>query len=717
MSYKNEDQTFVGVDIGGTFTDIVVRKSDGTLLRRKVSSTPDYPEMAVLNGISDFYEDEGLNPTTIKEFIHGTTVATNTILEHKGARTGLICTKGFRDVLEIARIRMPELFDLTWQKPEPLIERQYRVEINERMDAKGNVIAELEEDNVKKAIDKLVESGIESIAVCLINSYINPQHEQEVKRIIKNRYPSLQLTCSYEVLPEIKEYERTSTTAVNAYILPNVQKYIRNIKSGLVERKISAPLLIVSSNGGVVSADSAADYPVKIVASGPAAGVTGSAKLLESMNLKNAITFDMGGTTAKASIIENNNPYLSSEYEVRAGISTPSRFIKAGGYLLKTPAIDIGEVGNGGGSIAWIDHGGSLQVGPKSAGANPGPACYDIGGVEPTVTDANLILGYLNPKHLSGGDLKLNYDKAFQAIQQKIAIPLGISVEQAAYGIRQVANDNMIRAVKAVTIERGKDPREFSMVSFGGNGGVHGPEIASLLDISTVIIPQLPGLFSAVGLLACDVQHEFLTSKTGSLNDMFFELHEVIQQLQSEGKEVLLNEGYHESNTEYNFSVDLRYKGQSSELNIPIDENNLSNVEDLEKVEVAFRKEYENTFGYDTGEELEIVNVRLTVKGFREESLNLADVKIKEQKVVEKPYQRETYFGKDCGYVSATVIDRADLTTEKLNGPIIIESYDSTIVVPPNSEVSLDEWGNVLVHTNSIVNNKNLSNSVVGGEN
>ncbi|WP_099363660.1 hydantoinase/oxoprolinase family protein [Fredinandcohnia onubensis] len=717
MDYNsvNNDQksvSFVGVDIGGTFTDIVVRKNDGTVVVRKVSSTPDDPGLAILNGISEVCATEGINPESIIEFIHGTTVATNTILEHKGARTGLICTSGFRDVLEIARIRMPALFDLTWSKPTPLVRRQFRVEIDERIDATGEIVKEIDKESVFEAIDKLVNNGVESVGICLINSYINPIHEKITEEIIRNRYPELPITCSYQVLPEIKEYERTSTTAVNAYILPKVQNYIKRLQAGLKLRQIKSPLLIVASNGGVVSADIAADYPAKIVASGPAAGVTGTAKLLESMNLKNAITFDMGGTTAKASIIENEEPLLANEYEVREGISTPSRFIKAGGYLLKIPAIDIGEVGNGGGSIAWIDKGGALQVGPISAGANPGPVCYDIGGKEPTVTDANLVLGYLNPNHLGGGNLLFNFKKSVNAIREKIADPLGLSVEEAAYGIRQVANDNMIRAVRAVTIERGRDPRDFSMVTFGGNGGVHGADIAESLSISNVIVPQLPGVFSAVGLLSCDVQHELVSSISGNLFDMLESIREVIQKLSIEGIELLSKEGYEGKNVELKFSADLRYIGQSSELSIPFIVDNLE-FNDLKKLENDFRNEYKYTFGYDTGEVVELVNIRLTARGVRENALNLANMQVNKERIVTKSYKRNAYFGKELGYLSTRIIDRLDLTTEMKEGPIIIESYDSTIVVPPSSFVSLDKWGNVVIHTNHLVSQTEEMDKIV----
>ena len=705
--------TFVGADIGGTFTDIVFRKYDGTVVVRKVSSTPEEPQQAILSGISEVCKTEGIQSESILELVHGTTVATNTILEHKGARTGLLTTKGFRDVLEIARIRMPSLFDLTWDKPKPLIERHFRLEVDERIDAKGEIIKGIDESSVEVAIDKLVKEGVESIAICFLNSYLNPNHERVAERIVRERYPHLFVSCSYKVLPEIKEYERTSTTAVNAYILPKVNKYLNRLQNGLEEMDIMAPLLISSSNGGVTGVKAAANYPVNIVASGPAAGVTGTAKLLGNMGMSDAITFDMGGTTAKASIIEQGKPILTNEYEVREGISTPSRFIKAGGYLLQVPAIDIGEVGAGGGSIAWIDKGGALRIGPKSAGSEPGPVCYNLGGKEPTVTDANLVLGYLNPHHLAGGSLLVDREKAIQAIREKIAEPLGLSVEDAAFGIRQVANANMTRAVRSVTVERGRDPRDFTMVAFGGNGGVHGASISASLEIPKVIIPQLPGVFTAIGMLACDVQREFVSTLVGLLRDRLPEINETLASLESEGKEVLLAEGYSGMNAELKFFADIRYQGQSSELTVPINLNHPIQPEGLDVIEQEFRTEYQKIYGYDTGEPVELVKLRLSAIGIRENAPDLTSLKVTQPKVVSEKYSRPAYFGQSEGYIQTTVIDRVDLTETLVVGPLIIESYDSTIIVPPNASAFLDRFGNVVINISTVKENLTESNRKV----
>jgi N-methylhydantoinase A len=397
----------VGIDIGGTFTDIVLGMPDGSLRIYKISSTPHDPAAAVVTGLAQLLRASGVSPAAVAEVVHGTTVASNTILEKKGARVGLLTTRGFRDVLEIGRVRMPDLFDLTWEKPVPLVERRLRLEVDERIAADGSVVRPLDHTSLVAAAERLLGDGVEAIALCFINSYVNPAHEEEAERVLRARYPSLDVTTSCRVLPEIKEYERTSTTVVNAYLLPVMRRYLANLSEGLRRIGVEAPLLVVASNGGVVGAATAGERPAFAVGSGPAAGVSGAARLGQAMGEPNLIVFDMGGTTAKASLVEAGRVTLTTEYEFRDGISTSSRFIKAGGYMLKVPAIDIAEVGAGAGSSARFDAGGLLRVGPESAGATPGPACYGLGGERPTVTDANVVLGFLNPEYLAGGELPL----------------------------------------------------------------------------------------------------------------------------------------------------------------------------------------------------------------------------------------------------------------------------------------------------------------------
>src|SRR5258707_4202646 len=423
-----------GVDIGGTFTDIVLLGDDGSRYTKKVSSTVDDYARAIVDGLAALLAEIGAGASGIVELLHGTTVASNAILEHKGAKTGLITTKGFRDVLEIRNLRMPRLYDMSWTKPPPLVERRLRVEVDERVNAQGGIDRPLDEASVERAVRFLLDEGGEAIAVCLLHSYVNPSHEQRVKEIVTRLAPQVTLCISAEALPVINEYERSSTSVINAYVRPIVERYLNRLSGEAKRIGIVAPLLLMQSNGRPTTAKAAAGTPMHIIESGPAAGVVGVQALTRRIGIDKAISFDMGGTTAKASLIENGELTRATEYQVGASIVLGSRLLSGAGYTLKVPAIDLAEVGAGGGSILWIDSGGALQIGPRSAGAVPVPVCYGQGGTEPTVTDANVVLGYINPSHLVGGALTLDAEKARAAIADKIALPLGMSVEEAAYG-------------------------------------------------------------------------------------------------------------------------------------------------------------------------------------------------------------------------------------------------------------------------------------------
>src|SRR5215469_6934134 len=499
----------VGVDIGGTFTDIVVLGADGSIHTKKVSSSVDDYARALVDGLDEALREAGLTGGQIEEIRHGTTVASNAILEHKGAKVGLITTQGFRDVLEIRTLRAPRLYDLAWQKPPPLIERYLRKVVDERIDHAGAIERALDPKDAARAVDALLAEGVESIAVCLINSFVNPAHELAIKQIIARKAPRLPLSVSCEVLPEIKEYERTSTTTIDAYVKPIVATYLHALRAGLDKAGVPARLLLMQSNGGLTTDQAAAERPMNIIESGPAGGVIGAQVLAQGKRLESIITFDMGGTTAKASMVEDGEVTRASEYSVGAGIMIGSRLLTGAGYTLKVPAIDLAEVGAGGGSLVWIDGGGALQIGPESAGALPGPVCYDKGGDTPTVTDANVVLGYINPRHLVGGALKLNADKARAVFEEKIAAPLGMPVERAAYGAHLIVASNMIRAIKSISTERGRDPRDFALFAFGGNGPLFASGMAASLGISRVIVPPSAGLFSSFGLLYADVEHHY----------------------------------------------------------------------------------------------------------------------------------------------------------------------------------------------------------------
>ncbi|HYF19926.1 MAG TPA: hydantoinase/oxoprolinase family protein, partial [Ramlibacter sp.] len=441
----------IGVDIGGTFTDLVARRADGTVFVEKVlSSVQDYSE-AILHGVRRLLERAGASPADVVEVVHGTTVATNAILERKGAHAGLITTRGFRDVLDIRNSRRPEMYNIDWVKPPALVERYLRLEVDERLDAEGAVVRALDEASVTRAIDKLRQEGVESVAVCLLNSFVNPAHERRVGELLRQFLPGVSVSLSCDVLPEAREYERTSTTVINAYVRPAVERYLTGLTARLSQAGVKAPLLTMQSNGGVASAGSAMARPIHIVESGPAAGVMGAVALGRRCGEAKLVTFDMGGTTAKAALVENGEVRFTHDLEVGAGLSAVSRLNKGGGYALSTPSVDVAEVGVGGGSIAWLDEGHAIRVGPQSSGARPGPACYALGGDKPTVTDANLVLGYLNPAALVGGELKIDADRARAALQRDIAGPLGVSVEEAAFGVRAVANAGMTRAIRAIS--------------------------------------------------------------------------------------------------------------------------------------------------------------------------------------------------------------------------------------------------------------------------
>jgi N-methylhydantoinase A len=692
----------VGVDIGGTFTDIVLLSADGNIVTRKLSTTPDEYGRAVVDGTGGLSEQLGLEPERVGEVVHGTTVATNAVLELKGARTGLLTTEGFRDVLEVRRIRSPELYNLFYEKPRPLVERRHRQEVAGRIDHTGAEVRPLDLAAAERALARLVNEGIESVAVCFINAYANPAHEQAVGDVARRRFPQLELSLSSEVLPEIREYERTSTTVINAYLMPVVRRYLQDLAYELQRIGVRAPLLIMQSNGGVMPARTAQERPIHIIESGPAAGVIASGFLARKLELPNVLAFDMGGTTAKASIIENGELSQNPEYEVGGEISLTSRLIKGGGYALRVPVIDIAEVGAGGGSIVWIDRGGSLRVGPRSAGAVPGPVCYGLGGGQLTVSDANLALGYLNPEYLVGGELPLDAAAAWRALSEQVAAPLGIGLEQAAYGIHLVANSNMIRAVRAVSSQRGRDPRGFSLFAFGGSGPVHAVEMARSLDMRRVVVPISPGLFSAFGLLFADVEHHYVRTffrRTRAVD--LAEMNRLLDELEREALDTLADEGFAPEQVTLRRQADLRYAGQSYELSVPLESGTLD-ADAIERLREAFGQEHERTYGHRGAPDqpVDLVNLRLAARGLPDRPRVPTDAQLRQaahrRGGASAPKDRKAYFG-PAGFIETPVIDRPDLAGAKQPGPLIVEEYDATTIVPPGCTAGLDEWGNILI--------------------
>ena len=501
----------LGVDIGGTFTDIVLLETDGTIHTKKVLSTPDDYSAAIETGVAELLEESGISVGDITEFSHGTTVATNALIERKGVKVALVTTEGFRDILELGRIRTPTLYDLDFRKPEPLVPRRLRFEVAERTSGKGEILLPVDQDGLDRLAGRLREEGVRAVAVCFINAYVNPKNELDAARRLLELLPGIPVSASAQLLPQVQEYERTSTTVVNAYLRPVVETYLEALSTWMARVGLRVPLNVMQSNGGVLPARLAGANPVYIIESGPAAGVVGAQRMAGGQTLGNVMVLDMGGTTAKASLIEDGNFVIMPESEVGGDAAIGHRLLPGAGYPVQVPTIDIAEVGAGGGSIAVVDAAGGVRVGPRSAGASPGPVCYGLGGDQPTVTDANLVLGYLNPKNLVGGDLVLDATKAETAIAE-LGARLDRSTTETAYGIHLIANANMMRALSSVSTERGRDPSGFTLVTIGGSGGVHAAGLAETLSIRRILVPPVAGLFSALGLLFADVEHHLVSA-------------------------------------------------------------------------------------------------------------------------------------------------------------------------------------------------------------
>jgi N-methylhydantoinase A len=686
----------VGADIGGTFTDLVLVDADGKVATCKVSSTPDNYSRAIVDGVLELMAEHGVAPAHLTELVHASTIATNAILEFKGAKTALITTRGFRDVLEMRRLRIPVLYDLQYRKPPPLVPRRLRLEVTERLGARGVLIQELDEASVKAAIDTLAAEGVEAVAVALIHSYADPSHERRVAELVRSALPKdVYVTCSTDILPEIREYERTSTAVVNAYVGPIVKKYIAALERDVRGIGVRGSLQIMTSNGGVMTVESATRRPAYITESGPAAGVIACARMARALGLDNVISFDMGGTTAKAAMIENGEPAKTTEYEVGSGINLSSKLVKGGGYPIKLPFIDVSEIGAGGGSIVTADATTGLRVGPRSAGASPGPVCYGTGGTEPTFTDAMVALGFLNPVAIAGGRVKLDAARARAVLMERVATPLGLSLEDAAHGIYTVAAATMTRAVKAVTTYRGRDPREFTLVAFGGNGPVAAAAVATALSMRRVLVPPAPGVFSAVGLLLAEVEHEFTNTvlvPAATLADAQFD--SMFADLEARARATMRTEGHPVDRLQLLRIAEMRYAGQAYELGIPV-----ATKDRIGEVLLRFHAEHHKTYGHRSdGDPVDLVSIRILAQvAPLDGSMNYkrlaaaarSDRQPQEQKA------RRAYFGKAFGFIDTPVIGRMALSAEWRDGPLIVEEYDSTCIVPPRARVRLDDLANI----------------------
>lgn len=687
----------VGVDIGGTFTDIVLLGADGTIHTKKISSSVGNYALAIVEGLAEVFAESGLGGGDIEEIRHGTTVASNAILEQKGAKVGLITTKGFRDVLEIRTLRMPRLYDMAWEKPPPLVDRYLRRVVDERVDKHGKIERDLDPADAEREVDALLSEKVEAIAVCLLNSFANPAHELAIKEIIQRKAPGLPLSVSFDVLPEIKEYERTSTTVINAYVMPIVTTYLEALRKGLDAGGIPARLLLMQSNGGLMTDQAAARAPMNIIESGPAGGVVGAEKIARSKNLSKIITFDMGGTTAKASMVEDGHVMRAQEQSVGAGIMAGSRLLTGAGYQLKVPAVDLAEIGAGGGSHIWIDAGGALQIGPHSAGALPGPVCYGKGGTVPTVTDANVVLGYINPKHLVGGALSIDAGLARAALEAQIAKPLAMSVEQAAYGAHRIAASNMIRAIRAVSTERGRDPREFALFAFGGNGPLFACSLAEALGVKRIVVPPSAGLFSSFGLLYADVEHHLSRTFRRLLRKAdLAPIGKAWDALCAQASAQLAEEGFVGERAQVVRSAAMHYQGQSWELVVPVPDGPMD-LAMVARLEEAFGAEHERVYGHRAGPEepVELVNIQVLGRGLRDGS-GVPDVVRPSRSEPAASPTRRAYFGNDRGWIETRVLRRSDLAS-RVAGPAIVEEYDATTLVVPGAAAVLDQSGNIVI--------------------
>ena len=691
----------IGVDIGGTFTDIVFLGSDGRVLTRKVASTPDDYSRAVLNGIRAGMEELSIEPSSVTEVGHGFTVATNAIIEEKGAHMALITTEGFRDVLEFRRNRTPRLYDLYYEKSPTLVKRQYRLEVEERLNFRGEILRPLDTGSVDRAAQAVVESGVESVAVCLLHSYANPSHEQYIAQVVRERAPDVILTLSSDLLPEMKEYERTSTTVINSYVRPVVETYLTLLTQGLEAMGITVPLAVMQSNGGLATSGIAMERPVYCIESGPAAGVVGAFHLGRRLDMPNLMTLDMGGTTAKASIIENGEMLQAPEYEVGGGISVGHRLLRGSGHILRVPAIDLAEVGAGGGSIATVDRSGSLRVGPQSSGAYPGPACYSLGGQDATVTDADVLLGYLNPQHLLAGDFPIDAELARRAIADNVAAPLNLSDVEAAHGVHLLVNSNMGRALRAVSSERGRDPRRFDLICFGGGGPVHAAGLAEMLDITRVVVPPFPGVFSSFGLLVADVEHHFVQTHFKTFDEIDLPtLAGLVEGMWEEGKRQLRLEGFDDARHEIITQADMKYEGQVSDLTVAVPSGPITQAT-LTAMAESFDTEHEQSFGYRTDASYQLVNIRVLARGLPDtprmpERFQQTNPSVQSSSK-DAPGSRPVYFGPNRGWADTPVVSRPSLSGRSEHGPLVIEEYDSTTVVPPGWSASVDDASNIIL--------------------
>ncbi|MFA1822757.1 hydantoinase/oxoprolinase family protein [Virgibacillus oceani] len=684
----------IATDIGGTFTDLVGVTDDGEIITAKShTTTPNFEK-----GVLDVIKNTALNPNDVDMFIHGSTIVINALTERKGAKTGLITTKGFRDVLEIARGNRPDLFNLRYKKPVPFVERYLRQEVEERLNYKGEITTALNMKGVKQAAEYFKKEGVEAIAIAYLYAYLNPVHEIRTKEMIRELLPDVSITASHEVTKEWREYERTNTAVLNSYVKPVVSNYLTKLADGLRETSINGHKYVMQSNGGTTTFEQMNKTPINMVESGPVAGIYGASILGELIGEENLIAFDIGGTTAKCSLIDKGEMKVDTNYYIEKND-------KNAGYPIRVPVVDIIEIGNGGGSIARIDKAGSLRVGPESAGANPGPVAYGNGGELPTTTDANLLTGRLSIKNF---DSDTEMDEVTQAISDKIGQPFSISAEDAALGIIRIANSNMLQALKLISVRKGYDPRDFTLVAYGGGGAMHAPALAKELGIKKVIIPNASAVFSSWGMLMTDLRHDYIQTFIMQVNKIIpDEMDDKWAELQEEAVKQFQEEGMPEDKVTFFKFVDMRYKGQEHTVKVPYPAGDWRH--DLqEQLESSFHELHEKNYTYRLNDtEMEIVNLHLTALG-----------KVKKPEI--KKYQKSGYtrenavkekrqvLYEDIGWIEVEVYDREKLASDyEIEGPAIIEETSSTTVLYSDQKLHVDDYGNLIIIIGDEINEQN----------
>lgn len=681
----------LGCDIGGTFTDFVLLDDKtGKIQIHKCLTTPKDPSDALEEGIREMLEKTPGFVGQLDEVVHGTTLVINAIIERKGAKTGLITTKGFADVLTLARERRYDTYDIFAVYPEPLVPRPLCLEVDERITSNGAIIKKLEPEEVKRVLHTLLELGIESLAVCLIYSFENPAHELMIKEIVEREVPDLSLSISYEVLPQIREYERTSTTVTNAYVKPLTERYLARLSDRLGSLGFTGKLFIMLSSGGITSADAAKEFPVRVIESGPTAGVISAAYFGKLFDVKDIFCFDMGGTTAKSCLIQKGEPGVVSTFEV----GRVHRFKRGSGLPIQVPVVDLMEIGAGGGSIARINKMGLLQVGPDSSGADPGPVCYGLGGEEPTVTDADLCLGYLDPNYFLGGEMKINKESAERAILDKIAKPLGVTFTQAVWGIHDLINETMAAAAKTHIAERGGNPKIVTIIAFGGAGPVHAYGLAKKLGAPKILIPPMAGVGSALGFFTAPRAFDLVRSHKVSLNEAnFIEIEKLFQDMEKEGAAILQKAGSAESII-YERSVDMRFVGQGFETNTPVPDSHFYQIT-KEAMRQLFDQKYQALYGRtypDSPAEFVSFKVRASLP---HRPLHLPKIEKKGSSLANSIKGKRLAFSSiSGGFIPYTVYNRYGLSPGvTLDGPAIIEERESTTIVGEDVDVKVDEYG------------------------